>query len=196
MAILLFTVGFLSAYLLIYSGVNLIAQERGEIVAGNLLREQWELTKNARDTNWVALRTWDSIAPYVDASETNKSFSGGGYFTIEGVSDTVPLRIRRLPSTFSGTQSEVLADRSAGTLGVTLCMDADGRYTHTCGAGVPRTSYASYFRVEPLVTRAMTGSTATDVSVADAYRLTYYVAGTDRGYHTYSMSTMLTNWKK
>ena len=93
-SIVIFTVGFLGAYLLIESANNVSARSRDEIIGGNLMREQIELLKNLRDTNWITYRNWNSIEGAKDASETDTTF-GSGYYTIENnftTSKTITLK--------------------------------------------------------------------------------------------------------
>ena len=52
-AILVFTLGMLSAYMLVDSAMGAAINGRNEIIAANLSREQIELFKNMRDTNWL-----------------------------------------------------------------------------------------------------------------------------------------------
>jgi hypothetical protein len=51
----------LSAYLLIYASITSSIKSKNEIVAANLCREQIELIKNLRDTNWLQMKTWDKL---------------------------------------------------------------------------------------------------------------------------------------
>ncbi len=69
-AITVFTIGFVSVYLLLGTGITLATQGRDEIIAANLLREQVELVKNLRDSNWITYRAWDSIVESRDATTT------------------------------------------------------------------------------------------------------------------------------
>ncbi len=64
-AAVLFTVGFASAFLLLQSSIDLSTSAKNEILAGNHLREQHELVKNVRDSNWIRFRHWDSVAEYM-----------------------------------------------------------------------------------------------------------------------------------
>lgn len=60
-AILIFGLGLISAFVLSSSANSLSMRSKQEIIATNLLREQLELFKNIRDTNFLALRDFDSL---------------------------------------------------------------------------------------------------------------------------------------
>lgn len=60
-AILIFGLGLLSAFVLSSSANSLSLRSKQEIIATNLLREQIEVFKNIRDTNFLALRDFDSL---------------------------------------------------------------------------------------------------------------------------------------
>lgn len=60
-AILIFGLGLVSAYVLSSAAGSLSLRSKQEILATNLLREQLELFKNIRDTNFLALRDFDSL---------------------------------------------------------------------------------------------------------------------------------------
>ncbi len=60
-AILIFGLGLISAFVLSNTASSLSMRSKQEIIATNLLREQLELFKNIRDTNFLALRNFDSL---------------------------------------------------------------------------------------------------------------------------------------
>lgn len=61
-AILVFAVGLVGAFVLVNTAISLSVRSKQEIIATNLIREQLELAKNVRDTNWLALRDWKSLS--------------------------------------------------------------------------------------------------------------------------------------
>ena len=60
-AILIFGLGLISAFVLSNTANSLSMRSKQEIIATNLLREQLELVKNIRDTNFLALRDFHSL---------------------------------------------------------------------------------------------------------------------------------------
>ena len=60
-AILIFSLGLIAAFTLISTATALSTRSKQEIIATNLLREQIEIVKNIRDTNFLALRDYTSL---------------------------------------------------------------------------------------------------------------------------------------
>jgi prepilin-type N-terminal cleavage/methylation domain-containing protein len=60
-AILIFSLGLIAAFTLISTATALSTRSKQEIIATNLLREQIEIIKNIRDTNFLALRNYNSL---------------------------------------------------------------------------------------------------------------------------------------
>ena len=58
--ITIFSISMGGIYLLLESATSRAAYSRHEIVAANLLREQIELIKNLRGSNWRSFRPWDT----------------------------------------------------------------------------------------------------------------------------------------
>ncbi|HRI36603.1 MAG TPA: prepilin-type N-terminal cleavage/methylation domain-containing protein [bacterium] len=196
-ASVVFTIGFIGAYLLVESGNSLAVKAKNDIVAASVLREQYELVKNLRDSDWIQLRNWDSIEPYkvtdprypIDSRTRLES----GYYVIESNFDLLkPLRISRLPDTWSPTSATIVTDMSSVAPVVRLCLDSHGRYVHACPAGARRLPYASYFRVEPLSTTDAAGV----IPVADAWKFTFSFVSVERGYRLYEVSAILSDWKQ
>lgn len=81
--IVIFTIGFLGAYLLVNSANNVSLRSRDELIGANLMREQIELLKNLRDTNWLGFRTWDSLGLAMDPIIPTPTLEDNTYYTIE-----------------------------------------------------------------------------------------------------------------
>jgi hypothetical protein len=174
------------------SGNSLASRAKNDIIAGNILREQYELVKNMRDSNWMQLRNWDSVEPYKEVGEPRTRLEPG-YYTVESNFDPAkPVRLVRLDSAFDGSVRAVSDDMRAAVSAVRLCLDAQGRYTHVCAPGVERLPYASYLRVEPLQTSDATSA----IPVPDAWKFTFSLVSTERGYRAYDLSAILTDWKQ
>lgn len=171
--IVIFTLGFLGAYLLVNSASDASTRSRDEIIGANIMREQIELLKNLRDTNWIQFRSWNSIELSKSTSEADTVFLTGSYYTIQN--DFTPsktIHTAKLASGFSTNKSAVLAAFQATPSTIRLCTDTLGRYTHDCTGANQKTNYASFLYIEPLVTKNI--STNTLISVDRAYKVTVF----------------------
>lgn len=191
--IVIFTLGFLGAYLLIQSANNASIRSRDEIIGANIMREQIELLKNMRDTNWLQFRTWDSIELAKPSTVIDSTLLTNTFYTIaNNYQDTKPLRIEKfvLPSL---NQNDVVQEFQKSDSHIRLCIDSLGRYTHDCTGSNRKTNYASFMKVESLVTKNST--TNTPIPVDRAHKITVYFMSLNSGYRLSTMSTIITDWK-
>jgi prepilin-type N-terminal cleavage/methylation domain-containing protein len=186
-AILIFTIGWLSAYLLIYSSITSAIKSKNEIIAMNIWREQIELIKNLRDTNWLQLKIWNKL----DNWRLSWESMTGGYYTIENYfSDPIiPITIKKINDlNFDWSMGKVLASSMTP-----LCIDSKNRYTHDC-IWNQKTHFYSFIKIEPLITKNTISNS--DIIVDNAFKIKSVVSNTDKGYTEYLINTIITDWKK
>lgn len=80
-AIAVFSIGLVGAYMMLDRTVFLASASQDEIIAANLMRGDIEEIKNLRDSNWVKLQTYDSFVELGGA--TNNLSSGNAYILYE-----------------------------------------------------------------------------------------------------------------
>lgn len=191
--IIIFTLGFLGAYLLIQSASNASLRSRDEIIGANIMREQIELLKNMRDTNWIQFRKWDSIELAKPSMESDTTLRSGNFYSIaSNYTGGKSIHIEKIVLPSLSTQDmtkEFQKDHSA----IRLCTDSLGRYVHDCTGTNTKTSYASFFKVEPLMTTNTL--TNTPITVDRAYKITVFFVSFSTGYRITNMSTIITDWK-
>ncbi len=192
--IVIFTLGFLGAYLLVNSASDASTRSRDEIIGANIMREQIELLKNLRDTNWIQFRSWNSIGLSKPITEWDEVFLTGSYYTIQNdFSPSKTIHTAKLANTFSSNKSAVLAAFQSTPSAIRLCTDSLGRYTHDCTLPNKKTPYASFLFIEQLITKNT--STNTPISVDRAYKVTVFFASFNKWYRLINMSTIITDWK-
>jgi len=79
--IFVFSLGLVAVFMLLSSSMTLNELNKNKILASNLAREQIELLRNIRDTNYQRLQPWNLINP--DIINTSQVFSTGSYYTLE-----------------------------------------------------------------------------------------------------------------
>ena len=215
-AILIFSLGLIAAFTLISTATALSTRSKQEIIATNLLREQIEIVKNIRDTNFLALRDYTSLT-WVNGSCTStpcpKIEPGywifGPKYTSLLVASALPLvTTGEFPSTTPIWKTPSLTEHkwlviieAAKPLAATTfryCIDNLGRYRQGsfCGTpGVIATPYYGFMLVRPVMTR-VSSTNNTLVRVDGALDITAYFATTEWGYRELSMSTIITDFKK
>lgn len=158
------------------------------------MREQIELIKNLRDTNWIQFRSWDSTELAKSVTETETIFTPNTYYTIENnFLLTKTLRLKKL-SNISLNKESIVQDFLLPNSSVRLCMDTHRRYTHDCSGTNTKTNFASFFVVEPLITKN-TLTNNTPILVERSHKITTFFVSFNKGYHITSMSTVITDWK-
>lgn len=172
--IVVFTLGFLGAYLLVESASSASLRSRDEIIGANIMREQIELLKNLRDTNWIQFRSWNSIELAKRAAETSDVLELNTFYTIvNNFSEGKTLHIEKLTG-FSNDQNAVIGKFQEPNSPIRLCADTLGRYTHDCAGTNTKTSYASFLQIQPLVTKNT--STNDSITVQRSYKVTVFFA--------------------
>lgn len=82
--IFIFTLGLLSVYMVLMTSINANERNKNAIIASNLAREQIEILRNIRDTNYKKLQIWNQQDPQENFnSGITKLFSTGSYYTLE-----------------------------------------------------------------------------------------------------------------
>jgi hypothetical protein len=87
-------------YALISSSLRLNDFNKHSIIASNLAREQLELIKNIRDTNYVTIHKWNQINPNgTDYKNPLSFFQTGSHYTIENdfrPLASFPIRVKKI----------------------------------------------------------------------------------------------------
>ncbi|EKD66260.1 MAG: hypothetical protein ACD_49C00056G0015 [uncultured bacterium (gcode 4)] len=186
-AILVFTIWFLSAYLLLFQAISSSITSKNEIIAANIAREQIELVKNIRDTNFLRYNNWDKVDNALVSWTWN--FLSIWYFTVENNFSSLdnPIKINILPTDFDASKDKIL-----NTAKVQLCIDNSFRYVH-CEPWLEKTQFFSYVKVSPLNSKNIT---ETIIPVANWYMVESVVANAQKWYREFRINTIITNWRK
>ena len=196
-AVLIFSMGLLSAFLLIDTAMSAATNGRNEIIAANLSREQIELLKNLRDTNWLQHMYWNSIdsnnnTVNLDMNPLTLTGIINGFYVIENnniPSEPQAIYLKPLSPLFQWNQDASLANNNLQE--AQLCKE-NNFYTH-CNrnwqSNVP-TQFYSFIQISDL----KLPSDPTNI-VPDAFLVTSVVISTQNGYREYVVRTILTDWK-
>ena len=136
------------------------------------MREQIELLKNLRDTNWIQFRSWDSIELAKSSVETEKKLQPNGFYVITNDFGAGKfIHIENLPS-LTLSKEAILQEFNKSNSSIRLCIDSLGRYTHDCTSGNIHTNFASFLQAEPLTTKNTLSNTP--INVDRAYKITVF----------------------
>jgi prepilin-type N-terminal cleavage/methylation domain-containing protein len=194
-SIVVFCVGIIAAYVLISSSISLSMAARDEIIASNLAREQIELVKNVRDSNWLRHEIWNKITDYITSGD---NVFETGVYTIENNYSPLspfPISITKIdPTAFSSntlTRTEIKANHAS----LALCLDTQKRTVYCHGdSSLISTRFSRFFIVEPIVTKNTNNNT--NISVTGALRVRSIVTVNEPRFRIYEIPTIITDWKK
>ncbi len=133
--------------------MNLSLRSKQEILAANLIREQMELVKSIRDTNYLALRNWNSLKGLTEMSICSSAANcelSPGYYTIQNRYTTQsPIALKKIATGTFDAKTKVSSEANAplGSSEIRLCIDELGRYTHDC-VGAKSTPYYTFVQIE------------------------------------------------
>ncbi len=195
----IFAVGMTAILGLLHSTIDTSIASRHEIVASNLLRENIELIKNARNTNVRSFVEWSKIRTEWVASS---SLVGGTYTVENDFSSTWVLydavwNIDQSPIYMKDKTIGFPADLEWRYNAARLYLDTHDRFTHRVTS--TGTSYASYVMVSPLIIdnagtniEPKTPTWKNQWYILDARVITKLRSG----YREYDLKTVITDWKK
>jgi len=183
--IFIFSLWLVSIYALLASSLSASSYSENAIVASNLSREQIELFKNIRDTNYKKLNVWNKVNPYTDFQIDNEVFELGKYYTLENNfwnSDS-SIDVGEI-TWFKQWEDELLSMKK-----YQLCLDENEVYTYDCDSNNTQTVYYRYLYLEELRDEDNT-------VITDAVKVTSKVIWTKRGYHEFYIDTIITDWRR
>lgn len=201
--------------MLIQSASVLALRSKQEIIAGNLLREQIEIAKNIRNSNYLVFKRFNSRD---NSNKTQPCIEDPcdfdtGYFSFSNryTSGDLPVQASKLPTTYNfpsnisngwktpannAHKESVLLEAvkmPTDTL-FRYCVDEYGRYRLDCsGITAKLTPYYGFTLVRPLKTA---GSTGGEFTVTGALQLDAYFMTTEGGYREFTLSTIIADFKK
>lgn len=185
--IFIFTLGLVSIYALLASSLNINEYNKNAIIASHLAREQIELFRNIRDTNYKKLQVWNQQDP----NETfnpgiTKLFWTGSYYTLTDIDGS--LDIRDISSWFQEGEAFL---NSPSMEWYQLCLTGSGAYV-SCLGFVGTATKTPFYR-----SLHLTGALDENGNLyPDTFQVTSKVIWYKRGYHEYDIKTLITDWRR
>jgi len=183
--IFIFTLWLISIYLIMVSSLKLNDYNKNQIIASNLAREQIELVRNIRDSNYKTLHAWNWIPNPTD--NINPKFLTWSYYKVQNDFSwwTYPVDVEILwddPVNPDIPEGELELPPSWWMDNYRLCLDGNNNYTFDC-AWNETTPFYKYVKIE-------------DIWMSGAFRLISKVIWYKRGYHEVEIKTIVTDWKR
>ena len=189
-AILIFALWITAIYMLISSSIKANHYTENQIIAANLAREELELIRNIRDSNYKTYNVWNKKKPNwinsEDYTNANVYFLENRYYKIENDYDslaTFPIKIEEISNFWEGPW-EIMGKMQ----NYRLCLDSKNRYTYDCSWTNKKTKFYRYLKVEKVENK--------DWVIDNALKITSKVIWYANSYHKLEISTIITDWKR
>ena len=194
-AILVFAIWLVSIYALVVSSVKLWDYNKNFIIASNLAREQVELVRNIRDTNYKKLQKYSKINPNdTNFSPSDSFFETWSYYKIYNdysVTSSFSINVEKLLS-FWEWESEL----SWKMKDYQLCLNIDWTYSYVNSSyncpNWEKTYFYKYVSFEDL----KYSTWWTSILVQDAFKLKSKVIWNMRWYHEFELNTIIADRKR
>ncbi|MDA9129455.1 prepilin-type N-terminal cleavage/methylation domain-containing protein [Candidatus Gracilibacteria bacterium] len=183
--IFIFSLGLISIYAILVSSLSVNERNKNSIIASNLAREQIELLRNIRDTNYKKPQVWNQIDPTTSGGD---QFAAGNYYTLENNfgAGVTPVVMTELASHVEGeTQLSGMQDYR-------LYLNADNMYTYDDSSGNTETIFYRYLYISD--TELNDDGTDGAALPAGAFRVISKVIWYKRGYYEIDIQTIITDW--
>lgn len=188
--IFVFSLWLVAIFALLSSSLNVNELNKNSIIAGQLAREQIELVRNIRDTNYKKLKLWnqhkpDDVLTIADKTDGNKVFLPDTYYFIENDYITGEISIDRIWTSILEGPSNLATMKTE----FWLCFDTEKRYVKCNAINTTDTRFFKYLKVEQ-------AKDELDNDIENAYILTSKIIWYKRGYHEFEIKTIITDWRR
>ena len=194
--VFIFTLWISAIYMVISSTSRINTYNKNQIIASNLAREQIELIRNIRDTNYARLQKWNMLEPYTTNYNTTFNWWNDFYkLEIDSIANTDKILV--------STGSEVLNFETklkapnTDTQKYRLCLNSENKYIYCIDTSwnvVPdgkETPFYRYIEIKQLYTD-LTETTQVD----NALKVRSRVFWNQKWIHSTEIPTILTDWKR
>lgn len=189
--IFVFSLWITSVYVIIISTLKLNDNNKNYIIATNLAREQIELVRNIRDSNYIDIKPYNLIN--TDSAWNGPKFSDWKKYIIENdYSNTwnFSIKVSDISSWFKEGQDKL---NSIWMLSYKLCLDSELRYTYDCiSAWNTKTDFYRYISIEPV----KYSESWSAITLTDSFLLKSKVIWYNRWYHEFEVNSIIADWKR
>ena len=201
-AIFIFTLWISSVFMIISSTSWIDSYNKNFIIASNLAKEQIELIRNVRDTNYSKFQRWNILQPKDWAgTDYSKVFTGStsNFYKFENdFSGSAPFHIKSsiLASTSSLKNISdfklALKDASSNIEKYRLCLDSDKNYIYCNWSSVWETPFYKYMEIQKIFKK--NGWVNTEIE--NSFKVNSVVYWNQKWIHKVEIPTILADYKR
>lgn len=183
-AIFIFAMGMASIFMVISSSMSVDNLNKNQIIASNLAREEIELIRNIRDSNYTTYHKWNWIPNFWNNYWTDNFFSTWFYYKIENdfSSSDFPFKINKISNFW-----EWVSELNWKMQNYKLYLDWDNYYNYdNTWTG---TIFYRYLYLEELKDWSW-------VVILDAIKVKSKVIWYSKWYHEFEINTILADFNR
>ena len=187
--VFIFSLWIISIYMIMVATVNMNLYNKNYIIAINIAREQLELVRNIRDSNYEEIKKYNQINPsnenYDDVIEL------WTYYKIENdFSDSAPFTISMEPMYgYDASMHEWESNITSSQMQEhELCLDTENRYVYCLTTPWKETKFFKYIYVSQV-------GDANGV-IENAMKIKSKVIWYAKWYHEFEVDTIIADWKR
>lgn len=186
--VFIFSIWIVSVYSLIITTLKLNDYNKNYIIAANLAREQVELVRNIRDSNYSKIQIYNQVNP--SNSDHSNIFEYWKYYKIENNfssnSSSFPVKVDEI-SNFWEWESEL----NWKMQNYKLCIDSEGIYTFDCNDN-KETPFFKYIKIE----KVKHSEWWTIKTIDDAFKVYSKVIWYSKWYNEFELNNIFTDFKR
>ena len=185
--IFIFSMWIVSVYSIIITTLNLNDYNKNYIIASNLAREQLELVRNIRDSNYKKIQIYNQINP--NSNDHSNLFEFDKYYKIENdFSESADFWVSVDEINDFWEWEEYLSSKMDD---YKLCIDSNWLYTYSCSDWNKFSDFYKFIKIEKVIYNDWT-----DITIDSAFKVTSKVIWYMRWYHEFEISTIFTDFKR
>ena len=192
-AIFIFTLWLASVFMIISSAGNINNYNKDFIIASNLAREQVELMRNIRDTNYKKFQKWNLLKPNTDNTanpDYNLVFKEWSFYKIENWAWIWNFHIKSSTWNIISDFKSALKD-STNILkeNYRVCLDNNSYIYCTWWAWEKKTQFYKYLEIKKITKSDWT-------EIQDSYKINSVVYWNKKWIHKAEIPTILADYKR
>ncbi|MCD5385330.1 prepilin-type N-terminal cleavage/methylation domain-containing protein [Candidatus Gracilibacteria bacterium] len=189
--IFIFTLGMVGVYAIISSTLRINDTNQNYIIASNLAREQLELVRNIRDSNYKVLKPYNLKNPSGNSFTSGDKFEFNKKYKIENDYSNIasfPIKVDEINDFGEG-----ISEINGKMRDYRLCLDSKNRYTYDCiTSGNKKTEFYKYISVE----KVEFSSGGLVQTIDNSFLLKSKVIWYKGGYHQFEVKSVIADWKR
>lgn len=185
--IFIFSLWLISVYAIIVSTLRMNDYNSNYIIATNLAKEQIELVRNIRDSNYKILKPFDLKDPEWNSFTQEDKFQDEHYYKIENNfwENDFSISLDDISIWFEEWKENINWDSMQW---YRLCIDSQNNYTYNCSWDNEETEFYRFFYIDKVEN--------INWVIENSFKITSKVIWYKRWYHEFEIDTILADWKR